>query len=457
MRPALPRLDASTWAALTGALLRLAAFPFAEDLQGDAPVRSDIAQAWAHSPGLWWSYAHVLQFGPLPVHLEGILVRLGIPGLVGARLVPLALGIGGLFLTARVARRLGGPEVSALATWALALSPLHIQASTTCTSEAIFLFFVLVAIEGIICNRLALMILGAFCASTTRYDAWLWLPLVSALVAWRGQFKIQSLLAASLLALGPASILAANFVDGGHPFAPLDHISRDHVQLATAFAASWNPVLWRLGNVAFWPAATLVALTPVFAVLAIRALSKRPSADALIVLAIALVPTAIYAVRGLATGTFLPLLRMALVPAALLACVAPAVTRRGLTLAISAALVFDVGALALANLDTPVRALAERATPLERLPSDLRAGVAAVRESPGTVALDIGPRWEDIVIAHHAERDRFALYSPSTPPSRIISIRGGKLYSALNSTRRAFGRDCTPSGQVDRVAWWDCH
>ena len=457
MRPAPPRLDAATWAALTGALLRLAAFPFAEDLQGDAPVRSDIAQAWARAPGIWWSYPHVLQFGPLPVHLEGMLIRLGIPGLVGARLVPLALGIGGLLLIARVARQLGGSDVAAFATWALALSPLHLQASTTCTSEAIFLFFVLVTTEGILCNRIWLMALGAFCASTTRYDAWLWLPIVGALLAWRGRFSIRSLLAAATLTLGPVSILIANFLEGGHPFAPLEHISRDHVHLATEYAASWNPLLWRLGNLAFWPLALLAALTPLFAILAMRALSRRPSTDALFIVAIALVPVAIYALRGLTTGTFLPLLRMSLVPAALLACVAPSVTRRSLSLAVGIALVFDAGTLILANLDNPARTLAGRATPIERLPDDLRAAVTAVVQATGPVALDVGPRWEDIVIAHHAEKNRFALYAPASPPARVVSIRGGKLDAELTSTKRAFGRDCALSGQVERVTWWDCH
>lgn len=446
-------LDATAWAILFGALVRLAIFPFAEDLYSDAPIRSDIAQAWARHPGLWWSYREVAQYGPFPAHLEGALIRLGIPGMLGARLVPLAFGIAGLFLVARLGRRLSGDPGAAFAAWALALSPLHLQASTTCASEAIFLVLCLGVIEGALDARPLLLALSAFAATTTRYDAWLWLPPLAIWLLWRGR-NLKSLLMAGALALGPASILLANGLELGRPLRPLEHISNEHVGLVAQLGAKYG-LLWHLMGALFWPAAALVALTPGFALLTLRAL-RRVRGSAVVPAIVAFVPPAIYAARDLLTGAFLPLLRMAGVPSELAATFVRGVGRRALLACVALGLAFDVGTFALAEFPNPLQDRALRATPVSRLPEPLRAGEGAVREARGTVAIDQSGNFEDIVIAHHAGRDRFQLYAPLQPPDRIVAIAGARLDAELRATGRAFGRSCTLAGEDAPISWWDC-
>jgi hypothetical protein len=261
---------------------------------------------------------------------------------------------------------------------------------------------------------------------------------------------------AASLALGPLSILLANQLALGRPLAPLQHISNDHLALAAEYAAGWYPPLWRAANVAFWPGVALVALTPGFALLALRGLGRRPAREAWPTLAMALVAPGIYLARGLLLGTFLPLMRMVLAPAALLACAAPAPSRRAWVACIAVAAFVDAGTLALAEVPNPLQGLAQRATPVERLPDDLRAGVEVVRASPGPVAIDQSGGWEDIVIAHHAGRDRFALYAPSAAPTRVVSIAHAKLEGELEAGRGAFGQRCAKAGELGRISWWDC-
>lgn len=443
------RGDPARVALLVGAALRLAAFPFAEDLWADAPIRGDIALAWARHPGLWWSYREVAQYGPLPAHLEGLCALLGLT----PRLVPLLAGLAGLGLIARVARRLTGAQGAALATWSLALSPLHLQASTTCASEAIFLLCALGVLEGLLTRRAGLLALSAFAASTTRFDAWLWLPPLALLVWWRAQRTARGWWLGLSLALGPLSILLANALTLHRPLAPLQHISEEHTLLAQRLVALHGPLLARLRAVLFWPVAPLLVLTPGFGLLALRAVRRVRAAEAPAILA--LVPPGIYALRALLTGTFLPMLRLAAPPAQLLTVFAPPPSPRALRLAIGCAVAFDLALLGLAAFPNPLQEAARVATPLTRLPEELRAGVAALQVE-GSAALDQSPGCEDIVIAHHAGRDRFALYAPATPPWRVVSIQGAPLDAQLARDGRAFGERCQRAGQSGRITWWDC-
>jgi hypothetical protein len=464
--------SAALVAIVVGTLLRLASFPFAEDLWADAPVRGDLAAAWAQRPGLWWTFERACQFGPLPLHLEGLLIRGGLPSSSGARLLPLLCGVAGLWLAARLGARLasdtrGGADGAKLAAWALALSPLHIQASTTCASEAVYVAFLLGLALSALEGRTGWLLLCAFCASTTRFDLWLALPALSLWLLWRaraarGRISLCDALSSLGLWLGPASILLANGLATGRPWAPLSHISRDHAALAAPFLAWAGPLGWRLGSALFWLAAPLVVLTPGFGLCALRSAwdgLRRLGAvarDAGAALLPALLPPLVYAGRALILGDFLPMLRLALPPSVLLCAAAPRRPNRPLATSIAVALAFDAALLLVALAPGPPQELAQRVSPLSRLPDDLRAGAAWLRAAPTSSALDRSPRWEDIVMAHAAGLDRFALYEPGRPPAQVVAIEGGALDRSLREEGSALGVHCRRQEARGRVSRWRC-
>src|SRR4029078_11549870 len=90
-----------------------------------------------------------------------------------------------LFPCLAFARVLVGQRGAELATFALAVSPLHVQASTTAASEALYLLLyvcalerLLTALDGRRLRTFAVSGLLASQAAVTRYDAWLALPIV---------------------------------------------------------------------------------------------------------------------------------------------------------------------------------------------------------------------------------------------------------------------------------------
>lgn len=454
----LPARQKNAWLipTLVGASLRLAAFPAAENVWGDSPVRGDLARAWAGAPGLWWDYARSFQFGPLPLHLGGLLVLLGGGDTAGPRLLSLLCGVASVGLLAHVATRLGGPRAGLAAGLALALSPLHLQASTTFASEAPFVFFALLAAERTLAGAPLGCALAAFAATTTRFDAWLWLPF---LAGWRvlrargrdaGEVR-RSWAAAVLLLAGPASILLANALTSGDPLAPLHHVAQEHVGLGRAEEEARGVLAWRLRTLLFWPLAWVVTLTPGFAwfaarglVAAVRARSRSAPAAAL-----GLVGPAAYALRAALFGTFWPMTRF-LLPAAAQALVAqPPLRRPELAACVVIALLFNAGLVLWEGWEGP-------RSPVSRLPDDLRRGVEVLRRTERAV-LDVSPRYEQIVIAHHAGRDHWRLrWEPGQPlPELVVAVRGGELEGQLRTEGgRLFGCAWEEAGGEGRISWW---
>ncbi len=220
------------------------------------------------------------------------------------------------------------------AAFALAVSPLHLQASTTASSEALYLLLWVATIERLLAalesGRVATFALAGLLgslAAMTRYDAWLALPMVLA-AAWffpRRAGQPPRLAGLLLFALAAASLpiawLAWGAAAGGDPLFFAHYISSDHAELAATVAARYGAVLGRLRQLGIWALAFVAAMTPVGVALAIAAAARRPRALSpamAITLVAALGPPAVYLARGLATQSFEPLARFGLVPGALL-------------------------------------------------------------------------------------------------------------------------------------------
>src|SRR5205823_755718 len=99
----------------------------------------------------------------------------------------------GVALLFRLALRERGPQAALWAALGLSLSPLHIQASTTGASEAVFLALFLGALLLLLEDRLVLAaaLLGA--AGLVRYDGWMYLPLFAGLHWLRKRDALRAL------------------------------------------------------------------------------------------------------------------------------------------------------------------------------------------------------------------------------------------------------------------------
>ena len=128
-------------------LLRLALFGFAENKHGDAPMRALIAERMVLEPASAAVPRTYCQFGPLHTTLMRPFIALDPLAPRSSRYLSLLAGIAVLFPFLAFARRLVGQPAAELATFALAVSPLHLQASTTAASEALYLLLWVSALE----------------------------------------------------------------------------------------------------------------------------------------------------------------------------------------------------------------------------------------------------------------------------------------------------------------------
>ena len=158
-------------------------------------MRALIAERMVLEPGSAAQPRTYCQFGPLHTTLMRPFIAVDPVASRSSRLLSLLAGLAVFFPFAAFARRVAGEGAAALACFALAVSPLHIQASTTAASEALYLLLWVAALERLLAaladgGRLwtfALAGLLASLAAVTRYDAWLALPImVLAALAVRG-------------------------------------------------------------------------------------------------------------------------------------------------------------------------------------------------------------------------------------------------------------------------------
>ena len=340
--------------------LRLAAFPLTDNKHGDAPMRALIAERMNLDRQAAADPRTFCQFGPLHPALMRPFLAVDPDAPRSSRYLSLLAGIAVFLPFMRLARRIGdaiawtelgmpsgvrrgrvrepaqGSRIgeAGLATLALAVSPLHIQASTTASSEALYLLLIVCCLERLLFaladgSRGAFVVAGlcASLAAITRYDAWLALPITAVAAAvfarrgrpWRAVLPGLSLFALAAAAL-PLGWLAWSAHVTSDPFSFAHSITDDHAALAAAVNARFGPVLARGRQAGIWALSFAAAMGLPMAVAAAAALRRFRSFDAemkIVVLA-ALAPPAVYFAQGMMLSTFEPLARFALIPGTLL-------------------------------------------------------------------------------------------------------------------------------------------
>jgi 4-amino-4-deoxy-L-arabinose transferase-like glycosyltransferase len=378
-------------------LVRLAVFPFAENKHSDAPMRALIAERMVLEPASAAQPRTYCQFGPLHTTLMRPFIALDPVASRSSRYLSLLAGIAVFFPFFAFARRLAGPRAAELATFALAVSPLHVQASTTAASEALYLLLWVGALDRLLAaiatRRLVTFAVAGLLASlaaVTRYDAWLALPIVVlAAFVFEASGRRSLLVGLAVFSLCAASLpiawLAWGARAGGDALFFAHYIMSDHAGLAAEVVARFGPVLGRARQVGIWTLAFVAAMSLPAAVAAATALARARRSEALaspamrIAVVAALAPPALYLARGLLLLSFEPLARFALVPGALLlplaATAVPPLRARAFRLGtVVAAVAFSIVIWAVATVGrTRIWAGAESMGALTRLDGEDRA------------------------------------------------------------------------------------
>jgi hypothetical protein len=455
-------------------VLRVGLFPFEENKHGDAPMRALIAERMVIDPA---SAAHprtYCQFGPLHTTLMRPFLALDRDAPRSSRYLSLLCGLAVFFPFFAFARRLAGEARAPLAAFALAVSPLHLQASTTASSETLYLLLWVSAIERLLAaletGRVRTFAVAGICASlaaVTRYDAWLALPMVAVAAWWFARRPDPAAATRGLAvfalcaAIFPALWLSWGAVASDDPFFFAHYISSDHAGLAATAAARYGALLGRLRQIGVWTLAFLAAMTPVGAVLAAAGLKRgaRALSPAMrVAMVAALGPPALYLAQGLIAQSFEPLARFALVPGALLLPLAvslvPLERARAFRLgALASAAVFSLAIWLVATVGRErIWAGAESMGALTRLDGEDRALAAHLRaiRQPGQRVMIEPFAYSDIGIAHAARL-------PWTEDVTLIVTRepGATVRDSLLSTGAELlvGYD-RPGGWPSRVAGW---
>lgn len=434
---------------LAGAVLlpRLLLFPFNENLGGDAIARTWLAHRWLESPHFIFGFdGGAKQFGPLHIYLLALAEWLWPSLLHAGRVVSLIVGVLTAWPLFIATRRWFGEQAATFAVLGFAFWGVHVQCSTTSSSEALNLLLVMTAVTT---SRLgggsglgSALALSLACA--TRFDSWLLVPLL-ALAEWRQLGWRSALKFTAFASALPVVMLIGDWVGRGDPFFSIRYIDAFHRAWWPGEAATWGEGWYRVMCALWWPGVAAVTMTPFIAVAGIvgaaRAWRTRPELRWLVWLLV--VPVVLYAVRGAVFASFAPLARFTLKELLLLFPLAGWVLAssrwRGVVIALLVTWCAGLAALTWAP-DSPWPSSLRAVSAASRLESRLRAPASWLRDNAtaGDFVVDVDPRgYDDLTLSYFSglpyerqHRRRYEYYwqtRPDEAPRWLVLFDGGSM------------------------------
>ncbi len=446
---------------------RLVVFFVNENLFGDAVVRTELAERWFRAPHLITAYGDgAYQFGPLHMYLVGAALSV-FDREVAGRVVSLLFGVLSVVPLFVLTRRLFGWRAGVVAGLSFAAWGMHMQFATTACSEAVSLFFMLTTFalyaEGVDENRFSPLFLAALMlnlACALRYDAWMYIPLLTLSLCFSSGDRVAALTRAvgfGLMCLPfPLLWMQGNELLHGNPFFPVMAVEDFHRNWVQSSVGSGSTIVWRLRQLAFWPGIALLTLSPLVALLGmagmVRAWKARPDTRWLV--AAAVVPAAYFTFRAAALLTFVPLGRFTVTQVAIVTVFVAfgfvgLVGTRGPGLRKALAVVTAVVAVAvpvamglftfrsdgpLQDMMRPVSPTSTNPVALMQVAKYLKAEVAT---KGGAAALDIDPDYMDLQLAFfsglpeerlaRARWETFRQRLSEVQPEVLVRFDGGTL------------------------------
>jgi hypothetical protein len=433
-------------------VLRLAVFPFAKNIWGDAVARTWLAFDWAAHPHVPTAFTDgVLQFGPLHIVLMGLLGTVWPEAPDCGRALSLVVGVASIVPLMALARRFFGERAAVVAALVFSLWGLHVQCSTTSASEALCLFLVLSALErieaGVASGRSGPLVaagLATTLACATRYNLWLWAPCFVLRVALGTRRMKPTLVFAAVAASFPLLWMVGNGCATGDPLYPLHDIEAFHRAWYVSEATSWTAAKMQWLTLFFWPGLALLSLSPLAAIAggvgAVAAVARRHPSWWIVALAAGTL--AYYTARALLFASFVPLARFAVDELALLClfvepgAVALARVGRigattGLRVVVASAALWVVGlgafttftSVGLAESFLPISPCSRNLRRLEPVIDELQRLTAS---GPGLLVVDSDPTGYD---------DLTLVYESGLPRARVASFRAPTFEATLATGR----------------------
>src|SRR5262245_10473172 len=226
-------------------------FEASENKHGDAPIRALIAERMNMEPTYAWDASAYRQFGPVHLLAMRPFLKLDRDTPRASRWLSLIAGVLSFFPLVILARRLYGDRAAALSALAMAVSSLHLQASVTAASEALYIFLMLMALER-------------FCAGLEHPEGGGWLFALSGLFAGiAGPVGIRTALllgkqrrgviAFTIVAAAlPAAWFAFMALKTGDPLGAFRYISSVHAGLGADTLQRLGPVWARARQLGIW-------------------------------------------------------------------------------------------------------------------------------------------------------------------------------------------------------------
>jgi hypothetical protein len=277
---------------LFGLLVRSVSFVLSKNYDGDAIIRTMMGADWLRDPFII-THANPVTwvFGPLHYYLIGLSLLVWDNLWYSPRLVSLILGTLTIIPFYYLIEPRLGKKAATYATSFFCLYTLHVRYSAVATSEAPYLFLLIVSIflffrfrDG---GKIGFLLLSAAflnLATMMRYDAILFVAILGILLLVNQDGKprfeltannLQKVVLFAFVSLVFIVIwLVGDFRFNQDAFYSISTAQADHLTLIKDNIARRGYLLNTLYNLLFWPAVIFLSLSPVIFVLALIGLFK---------------------------------------------------------------------------------------------------------------------------------------------------------------------------------------
>jgi 4-amino-4-deoxy-L-arabinose transferase-like glycosyltransferase len=305
-------------------LIRLAAFLGSKNFAYDAVSRTAIAEEWSKDPFFIPSRQQNFspQYSPLPIYLYGLGLKLVYNPQIVPRLISLFWGTLSLIPFYFLMEILYNSRRAQIASLFFCIYTLSVKSAVVVSSESVFCFFLLMAVWQLYAykshsKKLSLLLGIVFVNLTamSRYNGWLYIPLLSLLLPENlGKISRREIGEVIVLIVGslifPLIWMISCWRVYGDFLYPIHFILMDHLRVIARVGPAWFSRTNQLYLLFFWPGVLIFSLTPPVALLAVMGIKKankiRWGWHPFI---LAIVPLAFILFRVLISGTFFPMAR----------------------------------------------------------------------------------------------------------------------------------------------------